>query len=168
MNEDNNSIVLSWGNIEKIIKKATETIKNNKIPDIILAIQRGGFIPAVMLSHALNIRDIIPLNIKITTDDSVNSQKIQPILEYNPDVQKIKGKNVLIVDDIIGSGRTYQVALNYLLEYHPASLRSLICVINKNNWEKVNDDSPDKIINYIGMEVRGWVEFPWERNYIHE
>lgn len=168
MAEKINTITLSWNDIEKIIMHASKHIKDDGVPDVILAIQRGGFIPAVMLSHALNIRDIIPLNVKITVNDSINSQKMQPILEHNPDVQKIKDKNVLIVDDIIGSGCTHHVVSNYLAKYQPASLKSLICVINKNNWEKTNYESPNKLISYIGIEVRGWVEFPWERYNVHE
>lgn len=163
MSTNVDTIVLSWKDIEKIIEQESRAIKDDGIPDLILAIQRGGFIPSVMLSHALNIRDIIPLNVKITVDDTVNSQKIQPILEHNPAVEKIKGKNVLIVDDIVGSGNTYQVVYDYLTTYCPASIKSLVCVINRDNWNKANDESPEKSITYIGKEVRGWVKFPWER-----
>lgn len=161
MSSNNNVISLSWKDIDKIIK---EFINNIKVkPDFIVAIQRGGLVPAVMLSHALKVRDVIPLNIKVTQDDSINSFKTKPIIIHNPNMKIINGKKVLLVDDIVGSGYTYQVAIKYLHGYHPELITSLICVVNKNNWEKANSDSPDKYINNIGMLVRGWTEFPWER-----
>lgn len=158
-----NAIPLSWKKIEKIIDDVTINIKKEEVPDIIIAIQRGGFVPAVMLSHALRIREIIPIDIRVTQDDSINSPKVKPVLVHNPVVEKIKGKKVLLVDDIVGSGFTYQATIDYLKGYLPASITSFVCVVNKDNWEKNNKDSFDRYIDNVGMEVRGWVKFPWER-----
>lgn len=162
-----NTIVFSWADIEKIIKRELKRIRNDEMPDFIIAIQRGGFIPSVILSHALNIREIIPLDVKITVDDSVNSKKIQPTLLHNPDIEKIRDKKVLIVDDIAGSGTTYKRVYEYLMSYCPARIKSFVCVVNRDNWNKANCEPPQKLITYLGEEIQGWVEFPWEKVY-HE
>lgn len=163
MSINTDAVIMSWKEIEEIVECAYKSIKYDGIPDVIIAIQRGGFIPSVMLSHLLNVRYIIPLNVKITVDDTIGSRKMQPILERQPLMRKIKDKNVLIVDDIVGSGKTYQKVCEYLNRFHPNSIRSFICVVNSDNWYKENNMQPERIISYIGKKVSGWVKFPWER-----
>jgi len=163
-----NVIPISWDEIVRLIKNVSKSIEVDGKPDIIIAIQRGGLIPGVILSHILGVRELIPLSVKITIDDSIYSKKIEPILEHNNIIEKINGKSILVVDDIAGSGETYKRVIEYLATYMPVSIKSFICVVNRDNWDKLNDDVPQKTITYIGTEVRGWIEFPWERRYIDE
>lgn len=154
-------ITLSWNDIHEIVNTMFINSKKHEEAEIILAIQRGGLIPGVMLSHLLNIREFITLDVRVTKDDSVNSVKDEPILIHNEYIDKIRNKRVILVDDIIGSGATHKAVLNYIMQYCPLSIQSYICVINKLNWCKYNDNA---ILSnaYIGKEVSGWVKFPWE------
>lgn len=166
--ESDSVVSISWQEIVNFIVDSSKTISENGKPDIIVAIQRGGLIPGVILSHTLGVRNFIALDVRITTNDMIYSSKNEPILQHNPLIQEIEGKNILVVDDIVGSGSTYKIVGDYLEKYNPASIKSLICVLNRTNWEKNNTVSPDKVIDYIGIQVREWVEFPWERNHIYE
>lgn len=157
-----NTIKLSWNSIDGIIVEEVKKIAMSRKPDIIVAIKRGGLIPAVMISHAINVREILPIDIRVTVDDSINSDKIEPQIIESQEIFTIKGKNILLVDDIIGSGATYKAAMDYLKKYLPLSIQSFICVVNKNNWRKYNNDLEYMEFGDIGIEVSGWVEFPWE------
>lgn len=162
MNNKMSTLKLSWKDMENIIDKAISIIEQDYFPDIIIAIQRGGCIPSVILSHRLSIREMISVDIKITVNDSINSPKITPIIQHNSCINKISKKKILIIDDIIGSGKTFNVLLDYLKKFNPAEIRSFVCVVNQSNWEEANNYSFKNVINYIGIETNKWVEFPWE------
>lgn len=95
-------IYLTWGDMDELVSELANQIKSSPLPQYITGLPRGGLIPAVMLSHKLNI----PF---ISSIDVYGSQK----------------SHVLIVDDIADSGETlkqysdgYQTAV---LHYKPQS-----------------------------------------------
>ena len=47
-------------------------------------------------------------------------------------------------------------------KWEPEELRTAICVVNEEKWEKSNKTNYNDEIEYIGKSVRGWVVFPWE------
>lgn len=70
------------------------------MPDYILGIARGGLIPAVYLSHALN-KPLVPL--------AWNMRDVSPYSNIpNPDIPKdiLNGAKFLIMDDIVDGGDT--------------------------------------------------------------
>ena len=76
-------IYLSWDDITDAIKSLSHQIKKSNIEiSAIKGLQRGGLIPAVMLSHLLDI----------------------PMTE-----NKIVSSSVLIVDDICDTGKTLKI-----------------------------------------------------------
>lgn len=155
--------IIEWSKIDEISADIAKRIKKeNYNPDIIISIVRGGMIPSVILSHKLNIRDIENVVIKETIDDSINAQKIAPQIQENKYLNKIKNKNVLIVDDIVGSGNTLRKLKQEIQKYSPQEIKTAIYFINKINWNKANDTQYSELIDYIGEELNGWVIFPWE------
>lgn len=94
-------IYLTWDNIEELTDKLVDEIKSSTVPPLyITGLPRGGLIPAVMLSHKLNI--------PFKSIDSIGS---------------LPRVDVLIVDDIADSGETlnrfggYQTAvLHYKIQ----------------------------------------------------
>ena len=55
-----NCIVASWDEIYKIAKSTADKIKESGFhPDIIIAIARGGLVPARLLSDFLHVKDLI-------------------------------------------------------------------------------------------------------------
>jgi hypoxanthine phosphoribosyltransferase len=78
-------LYLTWKHIEEVVNSFTKTKKTFVN---IYAIPRGGFIPAVMLSHKLNI----------------------PMITNKSDITK----NTLVVDDIADSGNTLRGLYNGL------------------------------------------------------
>ena len=160
----NNTIhYISWEDINCIIYKLSYEIEQNIKPDIIITIVRGGMIPATMLSHKLGIRNVDCLIVRETIDDQINSKKHTPIIEITNEIrEKCRGQNVLIVDDIIGSGNTLSIVKSELQKAMPASITSAVCYVNELNWKKHNATSVDMLADYIGSTISGWVVFPWE------
>ena len=80
----NNKLFCEWDTIDDLIDTLAMGIKNNlNNIEYIHGVSRGGLIPAVMLSHKLNI-------------------------SYTPPPELFKPSEVLIVDDIADSGKTLQ------------------------------------------------------------
>jgi len=154
---------ISWFKIEKICLQIIEDIKKDKFkPDVIVTIQRGGFIPTAIISHGLEIRELIVTDIKRTISDKVNSKKQPPKLINNLDRKKIEAKKVLIVDDIVGSGETLTLLVNKIMNLKPFEVRTAVVILNLDNYEKkLKQERP--VINFLGKQVRGWVVFPWEK-----
>lgn len=153
---------LSWTDIEKICKQFVAQIASQKHFDFIIGIQRGGVVPSVVLSHMMDNRNIIFLDIVRTESSRVNSEKNAPRLNQNCDLSVIKNKKVLIVDDIVGEGTTLESAKRFVASHTPSEVFTSVCVINLSNWEKYNNVDWRSKINYAGKAVNGWVIFPWE------
>ena len=62
---------LSWDVLSDLMTILVGNIQADGVPQIIVGVQRGGLIPAVMLSHHLGIRTVLALPIRSTTTDAV-------------------------------------------------------------------------------------------------
>lgn len=150
------TIKLSWKQIDNIIEDFCNN--NTKKFDYIIAITRGGLVPATMISHRLNIRKVFPLQVYETVDDTINAKKKEPKFGENIDFSFINGKKVLIVDDIIGSGATLSYVNEFLEKFKPKEKTSFCVIFNKGNYNKKYSLS-----DCVGKTVNGWIIFPWER-----
>lgn len=159
---NNNINYFNWEEISAIVKNMGNNIKSNYNPEIIVSIVRGGMIPSVILSHYLNIRKIENIKSIETISDEINAVKKKPMIDEKVNLSEIKRKKVLIVDDILGSGATIRKIKEEIKKWQPKELRTAICVVNEENWEKSNKGNYNDEIDYIGKIVRGWVVFPWE------
>lgn len=161
---ENNSIhYISWDNINILMSQLSTNIEKQIQPDIIIAIVRGGMVPAAMISHKLGIRNVECIIVRETFDDQINSPKHTPIIELSEEIKaKCVGKSILIVDDIVGSGKTLELVKNQLATVFPTKIMTAVCYVNQLNWEKNNTSNIYDSIDFIGKVVRGWVVFPWE------
>ena len=145
---------LTWNDIEDYCKTLANMIKfSNFKPEIIVGIQRGGCITAVLLAHLLNIENFCTIGIRSTKSDDIRSQRIKPIIYDSFSLQLITGKIVLLTDDITDTGVTLIEAKEELLKYGPQEVKSatIICAPASNGK-----------VDFYGKEVKPWVVFPWE------
>ncbi|MFC5186804.1 phosphoribosyltransferase [Actinomadura harenae] len=151
---------MTWGDIQQHVASVTAAITRDGSPEAIVAIARGGLIPAVLLAHRFGCRDLRTLNFTHTTTDAVHADKTtSPVLTGVLAVDGLAGRDVLLVDDIAGSGDTLAAA-RHLLSHTAAArrLRTVVLVVNTANWTR-HQQAP----TYVGHRVEGWVTFPWEQ-----
>lgn len=158
------TINYDWRDIEQICRTITQKMVREKFsPEVILAIQRGGLIPSVIISHLTSCRQIETISLKRTLNDEVNALKTTPILEKKLEKEKFCGRKVLLIDDIVGSGTTLQFLLKNLRQTNPLEIKTAILLLNKKNF--INPVCQKTLtIDYLGEQVRGWVVFPWEKH----
>jgi hypoxanthine phosphoribosyltransferase len=98
-----NKVYLTWDDMDELVSKLANQIKSSELPQYITGLPRGGLIPAVMLSHKLNIPFISSI-----------------------DVYSFPKLHVLVVDDIADSGETLKQysdgCRTAVLHYKPQSI----------------------------------------------
>ena len=107
-----NKLILSWQDIETDSKALSKKIS---LPiDLIVAITKGGLPIATLLTNKhLKNPPIITLQLKeIKTEEKSNykAQKVKIISPLN--IYPIKGKRILIVDDVVATGATLKKPVN--------------------------------------------------------
>lgn len=129
---------------------AQQIVDSDYTPDIIVAVARGGLVPAGALSYSMGIKLSDAINVEFYTD--VNETLPDPVLlEPLLDTNSIRGKKVLVVDDVADSGRTLDLVLN-LLENHGAEVRSAVIYAKSRSIVAPN---------YIWKRTDEWIVFPW-------
>lgn len=119
-------------------------------PDLILAVARGGLVPAQFLAYALDVRRVEVIQ-ALSYDDTV--QRATVSIEGGCDLAG--ATRVLIVDDIIDSGKTADAVTRYLEARYPALQLRWAAL-----WSKPASTFPP---DYHCREADAWVRFFWER-----
>ncbi|WP_067473008.1 phosphoribosyltransferase [Nocardia amamiensis] len=155
---------LTWPALEHHTGAMADRIRADGVPEVIVGILRGGMVPAVMLAHHLGVRDVRGVEVTHTLSDTPNGAKSAIPQIANPASlgALAPGTDVLLVDDVAGSGDTVEHAARLLPD--AGRLRRAIVVVNTVNWYAAHPDSvaPEHVQDYIGCTCAGWVRFPWE------
>jgi len=149
---------LTWGYISSLCEIIC--VKMSRIPFKpigIIAVSRGGLVPAAIIANKLGIRDVHVLAIqsyedivsKIILDKVPKAQPLYPL--FVPDIP-YKGHLFLVVDDICDSGATQA----FIRETWPIAMRA--CLVVK---------TPPRLAGtpHIAGAYRPqgqWIVFPWE------
>lgn len=148
--EKDKFLYVSWEDIYNACLKIFSEIegKNVKI-DCIVAISRGGMIPAAILANCLDVRKVIVINVKLYKEIGVKG-KLE--IERSLDLEKADISTVLIVDDIVDTGETLEKVREYIADHVWKVYTAAIFV---KEWSKVKPD-------YYVYRTTRWVIFPWE------
>lgn len=154
---------LDWSEFTALVTALTTRATGDGVPDAVVGVLRGGMIPAVLLAHRWGARDVRAVAITHTTADGVNASKTtSPELGNPASLGEVAGLDLLIVDDVAGSGHTLAAAVDLAAAAGARRVRTAVCVVNELNWRPVNDRPPHEALTYVGVVCQGWVRFPWE------
>ena len=142
----------SWGDIEELSYRIAKQIIDRKIQiDSIVAILRGGWIPARIIADLLGIEEIGVLGIKFYK--SIETRKEQPIITH-PLILDIHDKNVLVVDDVADTGKSLSIAIELIRLYGPRNLYTATIYV-----KPASIFTPD----FYAETTNAWIIFPWEK-----
>ncbi len=124
-------------------------------PDVVVAVARGGFVPARLICDFLLIDNLLSLQSQHWTEAAKAEDRAVIKFPYKLD---LSDKRVLLVDDIVDTGESLALARNYIQRnWNAGEVR--IAVLQ---WiSSVAKFKPD----YYFMEVKEWVwfQYPWTR-----
>jgi hypothetical protein len=140
---------LSWEQTEKLCEKIAKEVKKYN-PDILIGISRGGLVPVRILSDILDNHNIAI--IKIEFYKTINETHGFPKITH-PLTIDIKGKKVLVVDDVSDTGKSLAVAKDYLAGHGAKEIRFATLHYKPHSTFK-----PDYFID----KTDKWIVYPWE------
>ncbi len=144
-------LILTWKKIhEASLKLASEITKERLEIDLIVGILRGGYIVARILGDMLGTENIGVVEVKFYK--GIEERAERPIITQ-PLTADVKGKNVLVVDDVVDSGRTLEIVTEQVRLRGARSVRTAVLFYK-----------PKSIIrpDFFAQETSEWVVFPWE------
>ena len=143
--------VPTWNQIYDMLLSQTQKIQNqNYKPDIIIAIAKGGLIPARTLTDLLEIQELGYIHIEFYKD--INKTRQEPTLKQNLTIQ-VLGKKTLLVDDIADTGRSLNLAKTYLQQQGACQIKT--ATLYKKPQSSTTPDFYEK-------QTASWVVFPWD------
>lgn len=155
---------ISWKEYQDLIQRIVRHLVSKEFePDAILAIARGGLVPAVSLSHALGCRSLGVAHLQRTDSD-----EILALPETGCDLQWVvlpdkPFASLLVVDDIVGYGRTLEWVHRYLRQRRPHVAAVFVVLFDDLNHPKTDYCRLNvPFFSASGIRKHKWVVFPWE------
>ncbi len=142
---------VTWDEIHKLsLMLARKVIESEYLPDVIVGILRGGYIVARIVADILNIEELGVVEVKFYR--SIGERAERPVITQ-PLILDVRDKNVLIVDDVVDSGRTLEIVSQQVRLRGAKNVKSAALFVK-----------PRSIINpdYYIIKTTKWVLFPWE------
>jgi hypoxanthine phosphoribosyltransferase len=120
-------------------------------PEVVVAIARGGFVPARYLCDFLSISAMTSIKVQHYAPGARKQRRAW--VKY-PLGGSIEGQNVLLVDDVNDTGDTLEAALDHLRGFGAGDLRT--AVLHEKLTTRFRAD-------YRVLEVRDWhwIVYPW-------
>jgi xanthine phosphoribosyltransferase len=182
-----NKLVIKQQDFNGLVAKlCRDIILSGWQPDYIVGLTRGGLIPAVMISHYLNI-PMYPLSVSLRdsatgpesnlwmAQDALGhtDKTIDPMLDDPMSLlQEGRAKDILIVDDINDTGATFNwIKKDWESGVFPNERAAWDAVWDKNvrfavmtqNWG--SSFQPDYWWHEVDKrENNEWLVYPWERD----
>ncbi|MCD6522821.1 MAG: phosphoribosyltransferase [Candidatus Diapherotrites archaeon] len=149
--------LVSWEEAQLLAKKVATKIKRSKYkPDIVVGISRGGVIPARMICDRLMINNLVSIRMEHWGIAGKITNKAK--LTHGLDGVDLKGKRVLLVDDLTDTGESLKVAVGYLKTLKPKEVRTAV-LQHKKRSKFVPDYYAEE------LEKWEWIIYPW---MVHE
>lgn len=147
--------LVSWTEVKRLCWRLARLVKDSDYrPDIVIAIARGGYVPARLVCDALDIMALT--SIKIEHYLTGSDKQAEAVMRY-PLCVPVEGQRVLIVDDVNDSGDTLQLALQHVQKFHPGEVRTAVMHDKRVTHYRV-DYFAKRIIKWR------WLIYPWAMN----
>lgn len=143
--------LVSWDEAYKLSKILAHKIKNSGFkPDIVIGIARGGLVPARIVCDFLLHKDLAAIKVEHWgIAATLGKAKIKFPLPVD-----ISGKKVLVVDDVVDTGDTFSVSIDYIKEMNPSEVKSAVL-----HYKTCSTSVPDYWAEK--QEEWKWIIYPW-------
>ncbi len=144
--------LVSWGAVRRLSLRVARAIHDDGfIPDLVVAIGRGGYVPARLLCDWLDLTALTSIRVehyRAGSDRQPETAIRFPLREAIPD------QRVLLVDDVNDTGDTLHAAVAHLRERGAAEVR--VAVLHDKPTSRFT-------VDYRGQRIRRWrwLIYPW-------
>ena len=147
-----NKIHLTWNNIHEAVKDLASKIQADFKPEIVIAISEGGWIPTRLLKTQMKSPRYYSIGCK--NYDEEDNQLSEAVITQGLEGISLKGKSILIVDEVSDSGITMEKVCEYISKFEPKEIKT--AVLHKKEKSIFN---PDYVNENMGD---AWIVYPWD------
>lgn len=148
-------IAPSWDQLDTLTHEvAKKVVEDGNGCDLVVALAKGAWPMSRSFIDFLGKRDLASLGIKFYS--GINERLKEPkIYQDLPAEVKadIKGKKVLLFDDVADTGESLRFAIDYLLECGAAEVKTATIYMKARTIV---------VPDYYGAETDAWIIFPFE------
>lgn len=144
--------VVSWDDLDRLVGVLADRLAGRPF-DVLLAITRGGMVPAGMLAYRLKLRDILVAAVEYY-DDSGQPGPHPTFFQFPAD-PLLRGKRVLVVDEVWDSGTTIAAVSERVRQ---AGGEPTTAVLHYKPARSVVGGAPD----VHAVETDRWVVYPFK------
>lgn len=148
--------LISWEEVTRLIDHLLPQFETEF--DAMVIVTRGGIVPGGMLCEALDIKDVLTAAVDFPFEVEREAAKLYawPAFIQFPHDDQVRARQVLVVDDVWGSGRTITAVKNRV---SAAGGFPLTCVLHFNPYRSLFTDArPD----YYAAVTDAYIIYPWE------
>ena len=139
-------LILKWEEFHQDTRAMGEMLKERGPFTGIIAVARGGLVPAAIIAHVLGIRSIDTVCIASYSDETKAKSLDMEVLR---NVAQKEGR-WLVIDDLVDTGETAKIVRRLV----PSAL--VACVYAK----PLGESTTDIFVRAIPQDT--WIVFPWE------
>ena len=144
-------LVLTWDDLDRLV--ATLAASVGRDHDLVLAITRGGLVPAGMLAYRLDLREILVAGVEFYRSEGGTHP--EPRVLHFPDRSLLDGKRVLVVDEVWETGETMT---EVLARVRAAGAEPVSAVLHYKPGRSRVPGRPD----HHAAEIESWVTYPYK------
>ncbi len=145
------SIALSWDALDRLVAELAAAIGRDH--DLVLAITRGGLVPAGMLAYRLDLREILVTGVEFYRAGGGTHDA--PVVGHFPDASLLAGRRVLVIDEVWETGETMT---EVLARVRAAGAEPVSAVIHYKPSRSRVAGRPD----HWAAIAEGWVTYPYK------
>lgn len=139
---------ISWDKVVAACRDLADRLRPFR-HDQILAVSRGGMVPATILAHLLDIRDIELIHAESYASDR---EKGEVRLRFT---DCLYGQRLLVLDDIVDTAETMRAIRQRMVQHNSVDYAALVI---KETAARTDTDITFSVL----VSDDTWITFPWE------
>jgi xanthine phosphoribosyltransferase len=141
---------VSWDQFHRDARALAWRLAGSGPFDAIVAITRGGLVPAAIVARELDLRVIETIGV-VTRHDYKTMGDLKVIKAIAPDIARLDTEGrLLVVDDLVDTGATVKVVREMLPKAHVATVYA----------KPLGRPMVDTFITEVSQDT--WIYFPWD------
>jgi len=143
---------VSWDQFHRDARALTWRLSGDQKWQAIVCVTRGGLVPAAIVARELGIRVIETICVASYHDYKEQGalKVLKPVSQEIIDLGGGEGAGVLVIDDLVDTGRTARLVREMLPKAHYATLYS----------KPMGRPVVDTFITEVSQDT--WIYFPWD------
>lgn len=144
--------IVSWDDLDALTAELATQLGDRPF-EVLLAIARGGLVPAGMLAYRLGIREILVAAVAAYDDRGIMAPTPR-IIHFPPD-DRFRDREVLVVDEVWETGNTAVLVAELVRQ---AGGRPTTAVLHYKPGRSLTEQAPD----HHAVTTDHWVVYPYK------